>query len=417
VAQSVLNLQIEASGAKSGYILDQSGVVVASSDRREAMPGSRDFRSAPYFTRSVTGTPDYQFVFEPATGARDYYASHPISNSDGRIVGVAVLIRSLESFEADLRKFDRPYFFINPDGVVVMTNRPEALHRTLWSLPAGQRMTLARRFPTLDDRPMLEDGIVDASWTNVDGERNYVRRRFANHSDWSLVILKPTREIFATRFLGIVITLLVTIMALIYLLGRGRWVHDDVQTDKRAKLLELASELGVKATTDPLTGLYNRHKLEPVLGAEMQRADRYHTPLSLVLFDIDHFKEINDKHGHTIGDMVLVRLSRFVPNLLRSSDLLVRWGGEEFLILAPGSDGPMVFQAATKLRDAVGNVVFDEVGTVTCSFGVAQYVPGESAVELIARADAALYLAKSSGRNEVKLAPQALGKIGIASVA
>lgn len=405
IAQSVLDLDVEASGAKSGYIVDRSGIVVASSNHREALPGTAAFNTAPHFLKSIAGTPDYRFVFDPRLGVRDYYASYPVRDGEGRIIGVAVLIKSLDSFEADLRQFDRPYFFIDPDGVIVMTNRADALHRTLWPLPAGKRSALAGRFPSLNDHPMLERSVADGTWTNVDGERNYIRRGFANHSDWSLVILKPSREIFATRFLGIVITLLVTLMALIYLLGKGRWIHDDIQMDKRAKLQELASDLGVMATTDPLTGLYNRHKLEPLIAAEMQRTDRYHTPMSLVLFDVDHFKKVNDGYGHQMGDEVLVRLARLVPNLLRSGDLLARWGGEEFLILIPGCDGPMAFQAAEKLREAIANMMFDDLGSVTCSFGVAEHVPGETGTELIARADAALYLGKSSGRNQVRLAP------------
>jgi diguanylate cyclase (GGDEF)-like protein len=418
VAQSVLELDIEASGAKLGYILDRSGTVVASSHRSDVSPEKVSYESSPSFLKSVAGAADFLFVFDTHLGARDYYASHPIRTANGDVVGVAVLIKSLDSFEADLREFDRPYFFIDPDGLIVMTNRPEALYRTLWPLTAAKRAELARRFGTLNDRPMMEQGIVDATWTNVDGERDYVRRRFANHSDWSLVILKPTREIFATRFLGIVITLLVTIMALIYLLGRGRWIRDDIQLDNRLKLQELAQDLGVKATTDTLTGLHNRLKLGSALVDEMQRVGRRNTQLSLVLFDIDHFKKVNDTYGHLVGDQVLVQLSRVVANLIRSSDLLARWGGEEFLILIPGSDGAMAFQAAEKLRDAIGKAAFGEVGIVTCSFGVAQYASGETAAEFIARADAALYQAKTNGRNQVRLAPQPdPGTGGIASVA
>lgn len=118
-----------------------------------------------------------------------------------------------------------------------------------------------------------------------------MRRRFANHSQWSLVILKPTREVFASRVLGIVITLLVTIMTLIYLLGRERWVHDNVQMDNRLRLQELARDLGFQATTDPLTGLHNRLKFDQALADEMVRSDRYKTPLSLVLYDVDNFKK------------------------------------------------------------------------------------------------------------------------------
>jgi diguanylate cyclase (GGDEF)-like protein len=418
IGQSVLDLDMEASGAKHGYILDGSGTVVASSNPREALPGAPSYGSSPMFLKSMTGVPDNQFVFDPRLSARDYYVSHPIRADDGSIVGVAVLTKSLERFESDLRQFNRPYFFVDPDGVIVMTNRPDDLYRTLWPLTDKKRAALAPRFGALSEHPMLKDGIVDATWTIVDGERNYVRRRFVNHSDWSLVILKPTHELFATRLLGIIITLLVTIMALIYLLSKARMVHDEVQLDNLLKLQELARTLGVKATTDPLTGLHNRLKLGATLIDEMQRADRYETPLSLMLFDIDHFKKINDTYGHPAGDQVLVQLSRFVPQQLRSTDLLVRWGGEEFLTLLTGSDGPKAFQAAEKLRDAIRNMMFDEVGAITCSFGVAQYIRGETAAQFIERADDALYRAKTNGRDQVKLAPQPfLGTHALASVA
>jgi diguanylate cyclase (GGDEF)-like protein len=418
IGQSILALDVEASGSRSGYILDGSGIVVASSNRGEAGSTARGYASSPLFVTSMTGAPGYQFVFNRDTGTVDYRASRPIRGRDGTTVGIAVLTKSLDKFATDVRYFDRHYFLVDADGVVVMSNRPGALLRTLWPLTDAQRTELAARFGTLGGRPMLERGLVDATWTNVDGERNYVRRRFADHSDWSVVILKPSREMFATRLLGIVITLLVTIMALIYLLGRGRWVHDQVQLESRLKLQDLAQSLGVKASTDPLTGLHNRLKLGSTLSDEILRVDRYKTPLSLVLFDIDNFKKINDTYGHPVGDQVLIQLSQFVPNLIRSTDLLARWGGEEFLILAPGSDGPMAFQAAEKLREAIGSLTFHQVRLVTCSFGVAQYAPGESAADLIARADAALYRAKTNGRNQVKLAPQpAFETRGLASVA
>jgi diguanylate cyclase (GGDEF)-like protein len=405
VAQSVLDLDIEAAGARHGYILNASGAVIASSNRREALPGAVNFGNKPYFQKSMEGEGGYQFAIDVLTGARNYYASQPIRSEDGKIVGVAVLTKSLDTFEAGLKQFDRPYFFVDPDGIVVMTNRPESLHRTLWPLAAGKISALAGQFGTLNDRPMLEREVVGGTWTTVDNERNYVIRRFADHSQWSLVILKPTREIFASRFLGIVITLLVTIMVLIYLVGRGRWVHDDVLADNRVRLQELTDDLGLRASTDSLTGLHNRQKLDQVLAIEVARSARYNTLFSLVLYDIDHFKRVNDTYGQLVGDRVLMQLSRFVPNLLRSSDFLARWGGEEFIILIPGADGPMAFQAAEKLRDAIGQVMFDGVGSVTCSFGVAQYVPGETAAELTARADAALYRAKANGRNQAVLAP------------
>jgi diguanylate cyclase (GGDEF)-like protein len=403
-AKSVLDLDVEASGAKIGYILDRSGTIVASSDHGDATP-SDAFRSSPYFQKSIAGEPGYYFSFDAANKERDYFASYPVRvRGGGAIVGVAILKKSLDAFEADLAQFDRPYFLIDPDGIVVLTNQQKMLFRNLWPLSAEKHLALAQQFGKLNDRPMLAQQIVDATWINFDGERDYVRRRNANHSQWSLVILKPTHEIFASRVLGIIVTLLVALMSLIYLFGKERWIHDNVQMDKRLKLQELARDLRFQATTDPLTGLSNRLKFNQVLATEISRSMRYETPLSLVLYDIDNFKAVNDTHGHQIGDKVLVQLSRFVPSLLRNTDLLARWGGEEFVILTPGSDGEMAYQATEKLRNAIEQFGFGEVGTVTCSFGVAQYVYGDTADTLLSRADDALYRAKLNGRNQVQLA-------------
>jgi diguanylate cyclase (GGDEF)-like protein len=216
----------------------------------------------------------------------------------------------------------------------------------------------------------------------------------------------PTSKSFAHRSLGIVITLLVTLMILIYLLGKERRLHDNVQMEKRLRLQELAQELRLQATTDPLTGLHNRLKFYQVLAYEMLRSQRYKTSLALVLYDVDDFKGINDTHGHQIGDAVLIQLSRFVSSGIRTTDLLARWGGEEFIILVPGSDGQMAYQAAEKLRVSLRDVLFEEAETVACSFGVAQYADGDTTETFIARADVALYRAKSNGRNRVELAPQ-----------
>ena len=186
--------------------------------------------------------------------------------------------------------------------------------------------------------------------------------------------------------------------------------------ERRLKLQQLANDLRFQATTDTLTGLSNRLKFNEALAYEMALSSRYRMPLSLVMFDVDRFKAINDTYGHQVGDKVLIHLSRFVLSNIRSVDLIARWGGEEFIILMPGSDGHKAYQAANKLREAIAREAFDEAGTVTCSFGAAQYEIGDSADAFITRADNALYRAKIDGRNQAVLALQAFGTTsGIAS--
>ncbi|RJF64147.1 GGDEF domain-containing protein [Rhodopseudomonas palustris] len=210
---------------------------------------------------------------------------------------------------------------------------------------------------------------------------------------------------FASRFLGIVITLQLALSTLFHFLGKQHGVRESLQMQRRADLQVLADNLEVKATTDPLTGLFNRAKFDLVLRHELIRAERYGTQLALIVYDIDHFKEVNDAHGHQAGDRVLVQLSEIVSCEIRQTDLLVRWGGEEFVVVLPATDGMTACLVADKLGRAIAQATFDLVGTITCSFGVSDFVIGDSVDTLLARTDNALYRAKMNGRNRVEFAP------------
>ncbi|MBB4266464.1 sensor domain-containing diguanylate cyclase [Roseospira visakhapatnamensis] len=163
----------------------------------------------------------------------------------------------------------------------------------------------------------------------------------------------------------------------------------------------LMDELEHKATHDPLTGAYNRQVADRVLDQEIRRAERLRTPLSLILVDLDHFKAVNDHFGHLTGDRVLCEVVARLSGRIRETDVLARWGGEEFLIVLPGTDAPGARQLAETLRGAVAHEPFRDAGTITLSQGVAAYLSGESVADWIARADAALYAAKATGRNRV----------------
>jgi diguanylate cyclase (GGDEF)-like protein/PAS domain S-box-containing protein len=153
--------------------------------------------------------------------------------------------------------------------------------------------------------------------------------------------------------------------------------------------------------TDQLTQLYNRSYLDMTLTKEINRFKRYQTPMSVIMIDIDYFKEVNDLHGHLSGDMVLIELARILKSNIRTTDTLGRWGGEEFMIICLQNNLNETFQLAEKLRLAIQEHTFPEVGTKTASFGVAAVEPNEDELGLIRRADGALYKAKGSGRNRV----------------
>ena len=159
--------------------------------------------------------------------------------------------------------------------------------------------------------------------------------------------------------------------------------------------------LKIKATTDPLTTLYNRGYFNQCLKNEMERSKRYGSALSLIIFDIDRFKQVNDTFGHLSGDIILKELSFLCLAIIRESDILARWGGEEFIILVPENDEAAIVPFAEKLRSLIEKHSFPIKTQVTCSFGVVQYIEEESKDDFINRADQAMYKAKEKGRNKV----------------
>jgi diguanylate cyclase (GGDEF)-like protein len=162
------------------------------------------------------------------------------------------------------------------------------------------------------------------------------------------------------------------------------------------------------ALTDRLTGLSNRHAGEQALERELARARRTKSAFSLAVIDIDRFKLVNDRFGHAAGDEVLRQVSKVLTSLFRASDLAVRWGGDEFLILLP--DVPLSGAAAfaERVRSQVETLTFVGVGTVTISAGVVEVRPDEDARAVVRRADVQLYEAKRSGRNIIKTAVAAV---------
>jgi diguanylate cyclase (GGDEF)-like protein len=168
------------------------------------------------------------------------------------------------------------------------------------------------------------------------------------------------------------------------------------------ELQRLNTVLENQATTDPLTGIFNRRKLLELLQANILEAKRYGMPLALIFFDIDHFKKVNDNYGHEAGDSVLQGLARMVTDMIRQTDIFARLGGEEFVILVHNNDARIGGELAEKIRFRVGQHDFPQVGTVTCSFGVVQFFPDDTAETLIKRADEAMYAAKQAGRNRVE---------------
>ena len=158
------------------------------------------------------------------------------------------------------------------------------------------------------------------------------------------------------------------------------------------------------ATTDTLTGLPNRRRLEEACQIQMARVKRHKETLSVVIIDVDKFKSVNDTHGHQVGDQVLQHVAVVLDRAVRESDFVGRWGGEEFMVLCPATGAEAAGLVAEKLRAAIEAHEFPVVGRKTASFGVAELAEGEMLEHAVERADAALYRAKENGRNRVEVA-------------
>lgn len=166
-------------------------------------------------------------------------------------------------------------------------------------------------------------------------------------------------------------------------------------SDRRRQEAELARQ----ASSDDLTGLLNRRAFEGRLAEEVGRAKHEDLPLSVALLDLDHFKAVNDAHGHPAGDRVLVAAAKRLRGVARAADHLARVGGEEFAWILPGTDAIDAFEAVERARHAIVDTPFGELGPVTLSIGLCQLADAGSAGELYRLADVALYAAKSHGRN------------------
>jgi diguanylate cyclase (GGDEF)-like protein len=161
------------------------------------------------------------------------------------------------------------------------------------------------------------------------------------------------------------------------------------------------------ATRDALTNLINRAQMMEILNQEITRSQRFGSAFSLALLDIDHFKSINDNHGHQTGDEVLVAFANLAEAGQRQTDVIARWGGEEFLILMPQTPLASAQTVIGRLREAMANASLSKTVAglaVTTSAGIAQWRTGETLAQTIERADRALYVAKKGGRNRVELA-------------
>jgi diguanylate cyclase (GGDEF)-like protein len=187
--------------------------------------------------------------------------------------------------------------------------------------------------------------------------------------------------------------ILIIVITLVYVI---LWFGIIYVNNRRNKITNMAMR-------DQLTQSYNRHSFFEFVAKELSRSSRTGMKMSLALIDVDHFKKVNDLHGHGVGDLVLKQIPIIVKSATRGEDVLARYGGEEFIIMMPNTDLEGAKVVAERIRQNMESYEFEYVHQVTISIGLAEKQPEESMDQCIERADKALYRAKENGRNRVEI--------------
>jgi len=211
------------------------------------------------------------------------------------------------------------------------------------------------------------------------------------YSKWISIIYQQGFSLKEILIIVFIFVFLIFILSL--------WIFFLKKEIKKRKILE--KELKKLSISDSLTGIFNRYKIETSLKQQISYSKRHYTPLSIIFFDIDHFKKINDTYGHKTGDFVLKEMSKLVKNNLREYDIFGRWGGEEFIIILPNTTLSKATLVAEKLKNVIEKHKFKYIDHLTCSFGVTEFITEDSLESFINRADTYMYEAKKRGRNLV----------------
>jgi polar amino acid transport system substrate-binding protein len=235
-----------------------------------------------------------------------------------------------------------------------------------------------------DDKILLN--ILQIAVNNITSDQ---RRAILNK--W--VSIKYERGVDYTLLYKTIAVFILVLSIILYFYNRQRGLKQKLET--------AYAELQEVAVTDRLTKVYNRHKLDETLATEKKKAQRYGTTFAIVILDIDHFKRVNDNYGHYAGDEVLVEFVEVLLDHSRDTDIIGRWGGEEFLIIVPQASAESIVRFANLLKENIENHSFKTVDSITASIGVTSYIPGESIETTVRRADEALYVSKNNGRNQV----------------
>jgi diguanylate cyclase (GGDEF)-like protein/hemerythrin-like metal-binding protein len=384
-------------GEHVAFLLDAGGTVIATSRRGDAGGyAGRNLADRPYFLDARGGAPGRFVGIGRASGTPGFYASEPILDAGGNVVGAAV-VRQRLSAESFGPLGTGTSFLVGSDGRVLVTGVDVYQGRRMWPALAGPEGAGGGQ------APLVAASWAGTGWVRVDGARHVAVRIGLPALDWSVVTIRKESLRGPNRLLGIVITLLLSLVIVASFVIAQRQLGTESRLAQKQKEAEgRAREMARRADTDVLTGVANRQGFNEVMSREFARARRFRHPLSIVILDLDHFKRVNDQHGHPAGDQVLVATARLLSTRVRESDLVARWGGEEFAVIASVTDAAGAARLAEKLRALMEVTHLGPAGDVTGSFGVSEMRPDDTVESMLERADEALYAAKAGGRNQVR---------------
>ncbi len=435
-----------AAGTEVVYLIDRKGNTIASSNWQEQNSFvGHNFSFRPYFQDAMRGKDGHFYALGVVSRSPGYYISHPVMAGQG-ILGVVAIKISLTDLDREWRVVGHDYEVTVADelGINFLSSRADWKYRPLKPLGAEQmrRLKNTRQYDAILRQPLhLEEQSIPGSRVRIikvnsdddadslgDNAGYVLRQKKLPESPWTVSIFMRVAPLHyrAIRHTAIVATLLAFLtIAGLYWREQRRRIADREQSrreieaahtelaERHRELETLSEDLYRNAITDPSLPCYNRRFFLEHVGKLAVGMSRHQTPLSIVILDVDHFKNVNDSYGHPTGDMVLQRIVEICGGEMRGEDIFARFGGEEFILALVHTTAEQATVAAERLRMAVSDDIFhheDREFTVTISCGLAQYDVREPGIEsAIRRADKALYAAKRTGRNRVVAAPPDIG--------
>lgn len=321
--------------------------------------------------------------------AMTIFINHRVLDYDGKFIGVTGVGLTLDTMTDIIdnyqKRFHRIIYFVNKKGEIKMAGKSmHNIRGSIETLPGIS--TIAKDILNHDVKPTQLE-------YQLNGTTMLMNSRFIPELDWYLLVeqditddVKPIQRVF---FINLAVSAIVTLLILAFTF---------VAVNRYQRRLEII------AGTDSLTGLLNRQAFEIIFEQAILDSERRGNPLSAILFDIDFFKMVNDNHGHLAGDRILKNIALITKSALRESDIVARWGGEEFLVLLKDCPLEKATALAEKIRCMIASHDFELPATELCltaSLGVVEYTYRETWLSFFGRADKALYQAKSEGRNRV----------------